>query len=109
MLPASVNGLSDVVQISLGGSHSCARTQRGAAFCWGGNALGQLGDGTQSGHDTPTRVLGLEAVQQIEAASGFTLALDSQAGLVAFGTNDSGQLGDGTRAARALPVSVHLH
>jgi alpha-tubulin suppressor-like RCC1 family protein len=108
MVPAAVSGIDDVAQISLGGSHSCARTQSGAAYCWGGNALGQLGDGTQSGHDKPAQVAGLDAVQQIEAASGFTLALDGKLGVVAFGANDSGQLGDGTRSAHAKPQSVRL-
>jgi alpha-tubulin suppressor-like RCC1 family protein len=106
--PVAVKGLDEVAQISLGGSHSCARSQGGVAWCWGGNALGQLGDGTQAGHDVPALVPGLEAVQRIEAASGFTLVLDAHAGPVAFGANDTGQLGDGTRTARTRPVSIHL-
>jgi alpha-tubulin suppressor-like RCC1 family protein len=31
-------------------------TPDGAIFCWGANASGQLGDGTQTDRATPTRV-----------------------------------------------------
>jgi hypothetical protein len=41
------------------GSHSCgiSRDSRRAAFCWGTNYRGQLGDGTTTYRHSPTRVL----------------------------------------------------
>jgi alpha-tubulin suppressor-like RCC1 family protein len=39
--------LSDVVEISAGADHTCARTRGNEIWCWGSNANRQLGvDGT---------------------------------------------------------------
>jgi prepilin-type N-terminal cleavage/methylation domain-containing protein len=46
---------SSVTQIALGGSHTCA-LKDAEVFCWGSNSSGQLGDGSTTGRDTPTRV-----------------------------------------------------
>jgi alpha-tubulin suppressor-like RCC1 family protein len=40
---------TDAAQIALGYAHSCAVKTDGTAWCWGGNYLGQLGDGTLNG------------------------------------------------------------
>ena len=37
--------LSNVSQISAGANYTCAVTDADAAFCWGRNNYGQLGDG----------------------------------------------------------------
>ncbi|WP_373070450.1 hypothetical protein [Gemmatimonas sp.] len=39
-----------------GSSHTCGLTSTGAAFCWGRNNAGQLGDGTTIG--VPLAVFG---------------------------------------------------
>jgi hypothetical protein len=42
--------------ISGGGSHNCALTTSGEAYCWGYNHNGQLGDGTREHKLVPTSV-----------------------------------------------------
>jgi alpha-tubulin suppressor-like RCC1 family protein len=37
--------LSGVTHVSAGLDHTCARVDTGAAFCWGGDTSGQIGNG----------------------------------------------------------------
>jgi alpha-tubulin suppressor-like RCC1 family protein len=50
-----VTGLSNVAQVALGNDHVCARAN-GTVSCFGSNKMGQLGDGTNDSHASPTAV-----------------------------------------------------
>jgi alpha-tubulin suppressor-like RCC1 family protein len=54
-----VSGLSGVTSLSAGYYTTCARLSSGAAWCWGQNAYGQVGDGTTTNRPLPTRVANL--------------------------------------------------
>ena len=54
--PANLSG--DIAGISGGRAHTCAVTFAGAAWCWGSNGWGQIGDGTFVGNAAPVRVQG---------------------------------------------------
>ncbi|MFL5491937.1 MAG: chromosome condensation regulator RCC1, partial [Gemmatimonadales bacterium] len=41
-----------------GGGHTCALTTGDAAFCWGYNVFGQVGDGSTTDRRAPTAVAG---------------------------------------------------
>jgi alpha-tubulin suppressor-like RCC1 family protein len=57
--PVSVPGLGDdVAAIATGGAHSCALTSLGAVKCWGGNRVGEVGDGTTRNRRRPVDVAG---------------------------------------------------
>ncbi|NTX52152.1 hypothetical protein HR086_12590 [Myxococcus sp. CA039A] len=60
--PVEVTALGDdVVDLSAGATSTCAVMRDGQVRCWGANALGQLGDGTQSDRVEPAVVQGLGA------------------------------------------------
>ena len=45
-----------LTQISADVDETCALDSTGAAYCWGGNSYGELGDGNFSNTDTPVPV-----------------------------------------------------
>lgn len=60
LLPAPVIGLPpDALDIRVGRDFACARTASGAAYCWGDNAQGQLGDGSTASRGSAAPILGL--------------------------------------------------
>jgi alpha-tubulin suppressor-like RCC1 family protein len=54
--PSPVEGDLTFTMISAGDYHTCGVTRDGAVYCWGGNAEGQLGNGTTKGKGKPVRV-----------------------------------------------------
>ncbi len=58
--PGLVAGLTDVVAIAAGTTHSLAVKRDGTIWAWGSNRSGQLGDGTTSDRVTPVQVRGLK-------------------------------------------------
>ncbi|UJR86872.1 MopE-related protein [Sandaracinus amylolyticus] len=100
-----VTGLTDVVEVSAGGEHSCARTTDGRVHCWGDNTVGQLGTSSMTAFSaTPLLVTGIPLAVEV-TAGGYHTCIRSTANEVwCWGEGRQGQLGDGTRTSRATPA-----
>lgn len=100
-------GLSFSV-ITAGNSHTCAlTTSGGAAYCWGYNADGRLGDGTLVMPLIPVAVQGGLSFTTVSAGGQHTCALDSSGQAYCWGYNGYGQIGDSTLVFASAPVAVH--
>lgn len=107
--PKAVPGLpSDIRDVTLGEYHACAVTSGGAAWCWGENSDGQLGNGTAGPTQppSPTQVVGLSTgVAEIAAGRNHTCALTTAGSVLCWGSNSSGQLGNGGGGSQSSPVA----
>ncbi len=92
--------------ISAGNAVTCALTPTGAAYCWGANTLGELGDGTTEYRSTPTPVAGAHVFTSLATGRDHVCAVDSAGAAYCWGYNASGQLGDGSTANRTSPTAV---
>lgn len=95
-----------MTQVAVGRFHACALVRGGAVLCWGGNAFGQLGDGTTANRATPAVVAGLGPVARIAAGSKHTCVVTVAGAVWCWGSDADGQLGDGTTVSRSRPGVV---
>lgn len=106
--PVLASALAGVAVRSLAASdhYSCGVAETGAAYCWGVDGLGQLGDGSNA-HERgdcsipcsvePVRVLGSEkdSYVSIAATDAHTCAVTKDGRVECWGLALFGQLGDG--------------
>ncbi len=111
--PAAVaGGLAFNALAAGGGSVECGVTNTGAAYCWGENLAGQLGDGSTTNSLIPVAVSGglsfsaLTAGVTNSSVIGHTCGLTTAGAAYCWGDNDWGQLGDGSTTGSAVPVAV---
>jgi alpha-tubulin suppressor-like RCC1 family protein len=84
------------VAVSAGGSNSCALDPGGAAYCWGDNKWGQVGDGSKNSRNKPVAVGGGLTFSALSVGNGYSCGFTKAGDPVCWGKNDKGQLGAGT-------------
>jgi alpha-tubulin suppressor-like RCC1 family protein len=104
--PVAVSGGLTFSALAVGDYHTCALTTSGAAYCWGANFRGQLGDGSTTNRSAPVAVSGGLSFSSLAAGEFHTCALTSSGSAYCWGENAVGQLGDSSTTRRSSPVAV---
>ncbi|MCZ0911925.1 protein kinase [Gordonia amicalis] len=112
--PATVGGVTDATSVSVGGyltgdnkyvGTACA-VAAGAAWCWGNNHYGEVGNGSDGNTvDAATKIGTISDVKAVSTGWGTSCAV---AGTDAYcwGNNEYGQLGTGGTDPVSVPTKV---
>jgi alpha-tubulin suppressor-like RCC1 family protein len=106
-VPVAVTGGLTFSTLTVGSGHSCGLDTGGAAWCWGANDDGQLGDGTTVQRNAPVRVAGGLTFASLRAGYRHTCGITTGGAAYCWGDNASGQLGTGSvGGTRPVPTTV---
>ncbi|HEX6965540.1 MAG TPA: Ig-like domain-containing protein [Gemmatimonadaceae bacterium] len=110
--PVPVAGGLTFTRVIAAQGFTCGLTATGAAYCWGSNSSGQLGNGAVGGSSgVPVAVAGGLTFSTLGAFSADSLhaqvcGLGTSGAAYCWGDNRYGQLGDGTTTTSGAPVAV---
>lgn len=90
-----VEGLANVVELSVATSHTCALVEGGDVYCFGSNYFGELGDGTTNNAKKPVKARSVAGVKALATGAEVTCAVLANGSASCWGMNDMGQLGQG--------------
>jgi alpha-tubulin suppressor-like RCC1 family protein len=101
LTPVAVAGGHLFRQVDVGSAHTCGVTYPDRrAYCWGFNALGELGDGTTTKRLKPVLVAGAHQFREVSAGAYHTCGVTTADQAYCWGWNKFGQIGDGTDVGR---------
>ncbi len=104
--------LSGATQIAAGESHTCVYMGAAGKFrCWGSNANGQLGDGTNTeklyAPSADLTATGIRSIVVGRMGLGHTCGPTGGASVMCWGSNQKGQLGT-SGGDKRIPTSVSI-
>ncbi len=107
-VPVQVTGLpADTTEVSVNGTHSCARARTGAVYCWGNNASGECGRPTALATlPAAASAIGVSHALEITLGASHSCARTREGAVVCWGSNRLGSLGDGTVVSRERAAAV---
>jgi alpha-tubulin suppressor-like RCC1 family protein len=93
--------------VSGGVAMTCAVTSTAEVKCWGGNHVGQLGNGTQVDSLLPVQVQGLSGnTTSVIATPLNACALSTSGGMKCWGADHRGQLGNASGVSSSTAIQV---
>jgi alpha-tubulin suppressor-like RCC1 family protein len=106
--PTAISGARTYESISAGALHTCAVTATGAAYCWGANESGELGNGTSGANAfslVPVPVSGGLTFRAVSAGWKSTCGVTLTNEAYCWGTNEHLQSGVDSRTSDASVYS----
>lgn len=104
--PVQIGSDNDWAAVEAGDNHTVALKTDGSLWAWGGNSIGQLGDGSLENRNLPTLIDDGSTWIAVSAGSYHTVALKADGSLWAWGDNSKGQLGDGSTTFKKVPTQI---
>jgi alpha-tubulin suppressor-like RCC1 family protein/uncharacterized protein YjdB len=107
-VPVPVSGGHNFAQVAAGSNaHACGVDTSNAAWCWGADGSGQLGDGATTDSNVPVAVIGGHLFAQVSAGSGGqSCGVTTAHAAYCWGSNANGLLGNGGGLGSSTPVLV---
>ncbi|WP_437546073.1 trypsin-like peptidase domain-containing protein [Sorangium sp. So ce367] len=89
------------------GGHACGISTNGAAFCWGQNTNGSLGNGTKTRSSVPVPVSGNLRFVELSAGVNHTCGVSTDRSIYCWGSDRFG-LGTGTATGSTRPARAPM-
>src|SRR5438309_11131921 len=104
--PVQVAASVSFATLTAGFFHTCGVTAAGAAYCWGANSSGRLGDGTTTQRLTPVLVAAPAGVSfaALSAGNSHSCGVTPAGAAYCWGDSCYGKRVDGTTTSQDTPV-----
>lgn len=106
LTPTQVPPVGPWLSVSAGQNHTCGLQADFSLWCWGSNADGQLGIGSNAAATAPALVAPGSTWASVSCGGSHTCGIASDGRLWCWGKNDHGQLGVAGTASRTTPTRL---